>query len=265
MTWRQRKKFFYGVVFVNIILIGLILILLIFKPKATCFDKKQNQGEEGIDCGKPCISCDVFKLSPLKTMFNKYLIYEDGTMDLIGEVENSNVNYGVKEFNYKFVITGNNGEIREATGKSFILPSQGKYIVIANREAPEFLISSVYFKVDFPRENWQKLENEELPKEVKIDLLNYEFLPVIDSVEVGMDNSIKSIKAEIINSDNFEYSNIVLKFMILDSSENIIGTAISEIVNLEPLGRQTINITLPPFSGIPEKVIFEPEVNLFQY
>lgn len=265
MTWRRRKKFFYGLVFVNIVLLCLIFIFLIFRPAPTCFDKKQNQEETGIDCGGSCISCDVFKLASLKIYPAKYLIYDDKSMDLIAEVENPNSNYGVNDFDYKFVINGRNGEIREATGNSFILQSSRKYIISANKEAPDFQISSVVLQINFSPENWQKIiSDEKSEREVQVDLLNYEFIGNPDDAEQGSGDKIKSIRAEIVNSGNAEYFNIALKFIVLDDSENIIGTAISEIEKLEPMERQTVNLTLPPISKTPASVIFEAESNIFQ-
>lgn len=256
MTWRQRKKIFYGLVFAGIIAVFLFGVYSVLKPKPNCSDKKQNQKEEGIDCGGPCISCEVFSLSQLKTYPARYLIYKDNSMDLIAEIANPNTDYGIKKFDYKFTIIGTNGETREATGKSFILSSERKYILAINKKAPNFEIASVSFKTDFPKENWQKTEDEN--KEVKIDLLNYEF------VKNQTDNLVKSINAEIINSGNTEYLDLVLKFIVFDSSEKIIATGISEISKIEPLERQTINITLPALSGIPDKIIFEAESNIFQ-
>jgi hypothetical protein len=258
MTWRQRKKFFYGVVFAVIAILILGILFLLFKPKPSCFDRKQNQSEKGIDCGGPCLDCEIFKLTPLKIHPAQYLIYEDGSMDLLAEIENPNKDYGVKEFDYKFVLTGENGEIREATGKSFILPLRRKYVLSINKATPEFIITSVNLQVNFPPANWQKLRaEEESAKEVKIELLNYDFV----ADEIGQ---VNSIRAEIINSGNLDYEDIALKFIAIDSEENIIAATISQISKLEPAERQIINATLPPISITPAKIIFEAESNTMQ-
>ena len=185
-------------------------------------------------------------------------------MDLIAEVENPNADYGVKEFDYKFVITGINGETRESNGRSFILPSERKHILAVNKQTPPFPIASVSAKINYSNQNWQNLASHEgIPTEVKINLLNYEF------IKSQSDDKIKSIKAEIINSGNVEYANVVLKFLAIDSNENIIAVAISEIQQLQPLERQTVNVTLPRLLETAENseffgVIFEAESNIIQ-
>jgi hypothetical protein len=38
-------------------------------PEPTCFDQVQNQGEEDIDCGGPCIPCTVEEASKSKSFW----------------------------------------------------------------------------------------------------------------------------------------------------------------------------------------------------
>jgi hypothetical protein len=48
---------FYFSIFAGAILLVIIALAWYFWPRPTCFDKKQNGQEEGIDCGGPCIPC----------------------------------------------------------------------------------------------------------------------------------------------------------------------------------------------------------------
>lgn len=257
MTWRQRKKLFYGLIFIGLIAGILILIFLAFRATPSCRDRRQNQGETGVDCGGPCLDCAISKLQPLKTYPARHFIYEDNSFDLIGEIENPNGGYGVVELEYQFIIRGSGGEVAQVNGTSFILPTERKYILNLNRQAPVFPIASVNFSIiKFPVTSWRKIPVGEDSK-VRLELLNSEF-------QADASGRISGLKAEIINSGSRDYFDLTAKFVILDSADEIIGAVSSQIDQLEALQRQTLQLALPPLSGTPAKVIFQADSNIFK-
>ncbi|MES2437286.1 MAG: hypothetical protein V4519_04740 [Patescibacteria group bacterium] len=56
MDWASKRKLWYsgGFLLVLIVFIGLPAFAVLYK-KPSCKDRKQNQGEQGIDCGGPCV------------------------------------------------------------------------------------------------------------------------------------------------------------------------------------------------------------------
>ncbi|MGC8981768.1 MAG: hypothetical protein ACP5JU_02355 [Minisyncoccia bacterium] len=244
---RRQKQILYGIIFFSIFLIFSFLIYnFLFKPKPSCYDGIKNQGEEGIDCGGPCIPCEVLKLSPLRKSEAKILIYPDNTLDLIASVGNPNDNYGVKKFSYRFLIYGNN-DFKQVSGESFILPLEKKYILETNLKMPGFQIRKVDFEISFPIENWKKIEENK----VKIDLLNYNIYQ-------------NRFECEVVNSSEREYKNIELDFLIVNKDNEIIGALKTYVDSLEPNESKNIVLTLPPLTETPDKVLFFPEVNLFE-
>ena len=244
---RKQKQILYGLFFFAIFLIFVFIIYsLFFKPKPSCHNGIQDPGEEGIDCGGPCVPCEVFKLQPLRKSEVKALIYPDNTLDLLASIENHNDNYGVKKFSYKFLIYGDN-DFSQVSGESFILPLEKKYILETNLKMPSFQIKKIDFEIEFPIENWQKIEESK----VNINLLNYNI-------------SQNRFEAEVINSDNRPYKDIELDFLILDGNNEIIGTLKTYIDYLDPNESKNIVLTLPPLEKAPSKVLLFPEVNLFE-
>lgn len=103
---------------------------LIFRPDPTCFDNKKNQGEEDIDCGGPCPSCEIKTLLPLEVSDILFFPYQD-KVDLAAKVLNKNLEWGVKNFQYEFILIGDDNQKQKISAEDFILPGEIKYLVIS--------------------------------------------------------------------------------------------------------------------------------------
>ena len=108
-------------------------IYLTHKPEPTCFDEIQNQKEEGIDCGGPCISCDLKYNPPLSLAAAPILLTnENGKIDVLFKIINRSEQWGAKSFSYKVIFTGANGEKQEFIKSGFILPHEVRYFLVSN-------------------------------------------------------------------------------------------------------------------------------------
>ena len=57
MSWSSKRKSTYITVTVSLILITIAVVVFSYLYEApTCIDGKQNQEEDGIDCGGPCLT-----------------------------------------------------------------------------------------------------------------------------------------------------------------------------------------------------------------
>lgn len=253
MSWRFRKRVFY-------IFLLIFIIFLIFSPKIyrlifypSCYNNRLDPGEEDIDCGGTCLPCQIKKLKDLVVEPKPIIIiYPDETMDLIGIVRNLNKNYGLKEFKYKFILEGENGEIFEKEGISFVLPldiqSGNKYITELNLEVPKFEIKNLKFEVNYEPNKWEKIESEP----IKISLLNY---AITDEIFNG----------EIINENFRDYSKVTINIIFKDEYGEIVGLGKTTLYNLKSAEKRTILLSeIPKFIGQPKEVFIYPEVDLFE-
>ena len=247
MTWRQKQKLWYGFIFALVVLALLYPLYLTVKPAPTCFDRKLNQNEEEVDCGGACLSCSIFKLQNVKTYTTSYFVYADNSLDMVAEVENPNDGWGLREFSYQFIIQGTGGEQAIISGNSFIYPRQRKYVTALNRQLPAFPIKNIILSASSRRENWSEIGVDP----VKVNLLNYSF-------------GNNALSAEIINAADKTYAPLTLRFVIFDASDTMVGVVESTLSSLEPLQRQTIRLSLPPFQESPASVIFEADSNVFE-
>ena len=187
-----------------------------FRPVPTCFDKIQNQKEEGVDCGGPCISCERLTIKDVEVNWVKYLKLDSDRYDLIAQVTNPNPNYGLANLIYTFKLKNSSGQIiKEQKGTGFILPHQEKYIVEAGVTAPDEVMGVDLEIEKSSLENWSQLNsNLELPN-----------VYVLNKVFESLDEQpgVSQISGIIKNDSAFDFDQIVVTAVLFDNNEQIIG------------------------------------------
>jgi len=98
-TWSSRRKLSYASIVIGgiILIVGLPAFLLLYKAP-TCNDGKQNQGEQGIDCGGPCVKLCPSAFLPPEVIWTKAEPVATGLYNVAAYVINNNLDgvaYGV--------------------------------------------------------------------------------------------------------------------------------------------------------------------------
>jgi len=153
---RAAKKFAYGL-FYLIIFFGIVFAVYKnkFEPKETCFDGAQNQTEEGIDCGGPCVACRVLQLkNPEAKGEVKIFSVSAGKIVLFSEIINPNADYGIERFNYYFRIYGEGNELLESiSGESGLFPNESKFLYSAETKSERGKVQKVV--LEFTEAKWR--------------------------------------------------------------------------------------------------------------
>jgi len=247
MGWRLRKQILIALLFFIILLIPAYLIYLKFKPVYSCYNNKQDYNEEGVDCGGPCVPCEVYKLQELKVKQPQIVIYPDQTMDVVVSITNPNEEYGLKNFKYEIFFYGENNKIAKISGESFIFPLEEKYLIEQNISVPSFAIKKSEAKITPPnKEDWIKTQQ----RKPNIELLNY-----------TLDENYFSVK--ILNKDYRNYDELKLYFLLYDEFDTLIGTLKTEIYDLKAQEQKEIKIfSLPYLLSEVKNVIIYPEYKI---
>jgi len=128
---RRRKQFIYGGItfFALVVLAAAVVYFALPKAAPTCFDGRQNQRETGVDCGGPCISCEIKGLPAPTVRLEK--IFRSGDRVLFAaEIENLNSEYGAKDLPYSVVAKDAGGAtLQTIRGRTFIYALDRRYIV----------------------------------------------------------------------------------------------------------------------------------------
>lgn len=131
MNWATKRKLTYGISFVLIILAVTIYLLrdIVF-PAPTCFDKKQNGFESGVDCGGNCELFCKNESYPLSVKWSGAFKVEDKTYDLSAMISNKNIDNAPKKISYKFSVYGKNGNLIGTSDGESIVPIDGEFPIL---------------------------------------------------------------------------------------------------------------------------------------
>lgn len=212
MTWRKKRQIIVLSV-LTFLLISFFLFVyfnFFYKPKET-------------------ISPPPFL--PLKIYPAEYIVY-NGSLDIIGEIENPNQNLTLKKIKYQFLIYDENNLLREKTEtKETILTNlEKKYLTEINYKKPNFRISKVelninYDPFDFIPKNFEKL---------KINYYN---------INVFEEGGRKKLKLTVFNEAPYPLKDIELIIFLYQAKQKV--AVLKTIFSLNPEETKEIILSLP--------------------
>ena len=110
-----------------------------FKAPETCFDGKENQDEQGIDCGGSCqaVCKEIVIGRDLEITEIAFVAADNGQYDVVAKIYNPNDEIGAASFAYEVSLKDAAGTVLASrSGKSYGLPQENKYILELNMAAP---------------------------------------------------------------------------------------------------------------------------------
>lgn len=160
---RFIKRIVIIIVYLAVFFLLGYLIYLAARSKPSCFDGKQNQGEEKIDCGGPCAPCaKIVQTQPLTVSEKDFVYGGPGKYDAIAKISNPNSQYSSPSFSYDFVLLDSSGkEIAKRSGKGFILPAETKYVIETGLETG---LTPQTMEVKITDTRWNEFLDYEKPK-----------------------------------------------------------------------------------------------------
>jgi len=252
-TSKRRIKIITGYI-VLLCVIAFISYLMI-KPAATCSDKKQNQGEKGIDCGGPCAPCkEITQTKDINVLETAFALGGNNTYDVVSKISNPNDTTGAKTFKYIFTLKDSTGSIiAKREGTNFILPADTKYVAelglqIDNNAVP------VSVDIEISGADWQKLSNISKPQ---IGVYNKKFGPIENSDGNEAEGTIR-------NESNYDLKEIDIVIVLRDEKGNIIGISTTQRNSVRAKEDQLFKVTWPySLGGNVQKMEVDPQANVF--
>jgi hypothetical protein len=244
MSWALRRQIFY----IMIVVLTLALILfgmfykVIFKP-ASCFDKKQNGGEFGIDCGGACALYCANQVSEPVVLWSRAFPVIGSNYNLLAYVENQNKRGAVRMADYEFKIYDTNNQlIGTRSGTTFIPPNQRFPIFESRFDAGASVPRSVTFSF-----------KGNLVWVVKDPVLAT--LPLrVDRIILGEDTESPNLSARISNESIYDLPEFDVITILYDSMHNAIAVSKTHKDGLPSNASSTLLFTWPnPFSDTPVK------------
>ena len=220
-SWRFKKQFLYSVIFFVIILAIIGFFVLRFMSGGTCFDNKQNQNEEGTDCGGNCKPCQE-NIKELTVLWKRFFAAGENAYETAAVIENPNLIWGIETLNYKFKLYDqNNILIAVKGGTTFLNPNDRIFIF-----EPKFDIKERRphrATIEFDDIKWKFIEKMS-PNliVIKKDFYDRAGLSILE-VEVK-NNSLENVE------------NIYVGAALLDENENAFAASQTKIDKINPEG-----------------------------
>lgn len=234
-TWGIRRQLAVFAVFATIILLVVFGAIYYFRPEPTCFDGRQNQDEEGVDCGGAVASCAPCSetIHDLTILWKRFFLVKDGFYDIISLLENGNQFLQTDKFVYAIKLYDENGVLLAARENStFILPGEKFIIFEPNVQTQNRTPKTV--TLEMRGINWKS--GEAAP--VKIDVLRKDVF-LTDALTPRLEVRLKNQSASEI------YKNIEASAILFGDGGAVLGGSRTIIDRLDIFEEKTIIFTWP--------------------
>ncbi len=255
MDWASKRKLLYTASVAGVILVLMsIPAYFSFNKAPSCFDKKQNQEEVGIDCGGPCNQFCISQVNPPITHWSRAFKVSDGEYDIVASIENSNIKAATREAIYRFkVYDEDNILIVEKFGKTFIMPGDRFVIFESGVSTGERTPKRVFFEFQ-PDIKWERLELDK-NRAPKISTKNRQLTSV---------SSQPRLKTILVNDSPLSYGDFKVNIVIYDKEDNAIAVSSTYVDEIEKNNEKQIFFTWQePFTVQPVRIDVIPRINLF--
>ena len=231
---RWVKQFIYGVLYLGIaslVVYGLAASGVF--SAATCFDNRQNQKEEEIDCGGPCVACAIKKLQPIRSEVQTFGI--DGNTNVVLILSNPNLTYGASSFNYTINFYDQaGGKIFSLTKNSFIYPA----------EAPKMII-----------EPNLRFNPSSVSGSPEVIIENLEWRPAAEfgqprtqarQVQIQTANRQASVTGIIANRESFGLTRVSVGAILINKTTRVpVGASKTVLLDIRPFEERAFKISAP--------------------
>lgn len=230
---RLAKQLLYGLLYLTLFsAIGFGVYFLALKPVPTCFDNKQNQSEERIDCGGPCQSCELKELQSLKSSTPVILESGENLITVVFEIRNPNSNYGADKFNYTLNFYDSaDKNLFSLSKESFVYPSQIKTFVEAGLRA------------DFKKISRSEVVIGDLSWRPRLEFI----VPQMQAKEIKVERDKTGIAVSgiVVNENAFNLAQVGISVVVYDSNGLEKGASRTVLQSLEAFERKSFKVFIP--------------------
>ncbi|MFM2357774.1 MAG: hypothetical protein RJA61_511 [Candidatus Parcubacteria bacterium] len=131
LSWSTRRKIIYlSIVLGTLFTIVLSIFLVWYYEPPTCFDRKENSDETGVDCGGSCaLICASEALDPL-VLWQRIFRVSDGVYSAVAYIQNPNATSFVSRGEYSFTVFDEKGKV--------LILKQGSVRILPNKKFAVF-------------------------------------------------------------------------------------------------------------------------------
>ena len=233
---RTLKRVGFGTLYLAILfLVAGGVYFLFFKPDPTCSDNKRNQREAAVDCGGPCIPCEV---KGVDIVVEEARIFSagEGWSNLLVRLKNPSQNFNAS-FAYQFEVDGIPSQVPGLRGKRQITPGTSEYIVAPAFPANARSLNSVGLKITDL--TW----NGEVPVPPKLRTTS----------QTNVDGDAITVSGTLFNDSPQNLSLVNLNAVLFDKEGRSLNASLAQLKEVEAFSRRPFIIFFPAVEGLPLK------------
>ncbi|MFZ1654359.1 MAG: hypothetical protein WBO92_03560 [Candidatus Moraniibacteriota bacterium] len=253
---RDTKRLTIVVVYLLILFLILAGVFFLLRPAATCFDGKQNQDEQGIDCGGACANVCIARIEGNDLLVREiaFVPADRGRYDIIARVFNPNNDIGASSFRYALFLRDASGqELTRVQGTSFILPQETKTLLAFNLEPSRIPVKAVIELSDF---QWTRTQDHRAKPALNIYGKRY--------VERPDPSVFGAVVGTLVNESTYDLRTIHVKVVLRDAAGTPLAANQSEMKTVTVGREQDLRIVFPQsFAGTVAQVDAEVEANTY--
>lgn len=240
-TWGQRRQWIIegGFVALGLLILAGVLIAVLYKAPS-CMDGKQNQGEQGIDCGGPCpYLCSVDENQPV-VRFAKNVSPTPGRTDVIAYIDNPNANGGVQHAAYTLQLYGTDGTLlAQKNGTINLPPSMTAPLFVPSIYSGGQVVAQTFLTLDAMSLKW---------------LRNYPIAVVASTTDIQIvngDSASPRVTATLQNPTAHILYGLTVTATVFDANNNAIAASQTVVTELPAQGSVPIIFTWNQPFGAP--------------
>ncbi|OGN11645.1 MAG: hypothetical protein A3C71_00855 [Candidatus Yanofskybacteria bacterium RIFCSPHIGHO2_02_FULL_43_15c] len=256
---RFFKQFLFALLFLVIFGGGGFWIYKVTRPEMTCFDKIQNQNEEGIDCGEVCGNVCLSALKSIEVR-NSYLFTIDQGFasmvdyDALFKVSNPNTQFGSAWINYELTVFDDQNQVLlQKPGRFYILPGQTKYIYESSLQTKQ---PAGRVELKTSPANWEKLTGV-FSEDVKFVAKSKDYL-VNDRPGV-----YSRVNGTLFNASDFDVDRVEVVAVLFKEGQPM-GAGRTTLTTFPAKSDRFFEITWINPIETPDRVEIEANTNVFQ-
>ena len=253
MSWASRRQLITFSILSAILATFLAIVLIAtFYKTPTCTDSKQNQSEEGIDCGGSCSRLCTASVEAPTVLFTQALPSGEGRTDIIALVENKNATAVAKNAPYRITLYGYDQVlIQSVTGTIDLPPSSTVPVFVPGVASGRQAVGTAFLTIDPDTVAWSAL-----PKDARI-------VPRVTNTTLGGTTDAPRITASLTNPDVRPLTNVKVIAVVRDGSGNTIAASQTLVQVVPAQGSATATFTWnTAFSGVAVSIQIFPITQL---
>jgi hypothetical protein len=252
MSWSMRRRLIILASIAGVLALGLVAFyFLTIHTPPSCVDHKQNQDEEGVDCGgSSCTYLCTDRQAAPSVRFVRPISPSGSRTDVIAYIDNPNTTSAAKDLHFTVELyNANNIVLARKEGSVDLPPASTVPIFIPNFFSGTQEAVRAFITFDTPEHLWYRYQDTRV-------------LPRVEDVKLTND-AMPRVTATAVNPGTNPYGSMLFVATIFDTEGNAIAASRTVAASLPALGRTPLVFTWPDqFKGTVSRVEVIPVVGL---